>query len=114
MEFKKTFFLEMQAKNRQKELDLMRNLKEDHDTITKKVFKDRKTKKMELDDENIYSSSSDEDDLSKTLAPTLKHVFNHKFFDDLKGIPMVKIKEQKNESDTLMTTERKHENNNDE
>ena len=78
----------MQAKNRETEIAKMRNLNEDHDTITKKVFKDRKHKKMAQDNENLYSSSSDEDDITKTVAPTLKHVFKHKFFNDLTHGPL--------------------------
>ena len=49
----------------------MRNLTEDHDTVAKKVFKDRKHEKLMVDNENLYSSSSDEDDISKVVAPTL-------------------------------------------
>ena len=71
IDFKKKFFLDMQARNRQAELDKMRNLNEDHDTITKKVFHERKHEKMAVDNENLYSSSSDEDDITKTVAPTL-------------------------------------------
>lgn len=70
----------MQARKRELEINRMRNLNEDYDTITKKVFKDRKKEKMKVDNENLYSSSSDEDDITKAVAPTLLHVFNHKFF----------------------------------
>jgi len=88
LQFKKQFFMNMQAKNRENEIAKMRNLDEDHDTITKKVFKDRKHQKMAQDGENLYSSSSDEDDITKTIAPTLKHVFKHKLFNDLTTGPL--------------------------
>ena len=81
----------------------MRNLNEDHDTVAKKVFKDRKQEKMAVDNENLYSSSSDDDDISKTVAPTLQHVFNHKFFNDMKRKPMRQITEMTQDDDGQMT-----------
>lgn len=37
--------------------------------------------KMAVDIDDIYSSSSDEEDLEATQTPNIKHVFNHRFFD---------------------------------
>lgn len=75
--FKKAFFMQMQAKMREKELKKMTNLTDGVDNIQKKVEKQRKRQKMAENAEELYSSSSDED-VPKT--PKMKH-FSHKKFD---------------------------------
>ena len=65
---------------RKQELAKMRNLNEETDKVRKKVIRDRKAEKEKIDHENLYSSSSDDDDIIKQVKPKLQHIFKHKIF----------------------------------
>ena len=62
-EFKKQFYLEIHAKQRQEELEKMRNLNEESEQVRKKVIHDRKKEKAKVNSEDLISSSSDDEDI---------------------------------------------------
>lgn len=82
----------------------MRNLEEETDKVRRKVIRDRKTEKEQVDHENLYSSSSDDDDVIKQVKPKLQHIFKHKFFGGKKATEsrMDTINEQRFE-DTVVS-----------
>ena len=79
--FKKQFYMQMQAKIRSKELKQFQNLNEGVDSIQKKVEKQRKRDKMAKEADEIFSSSSDEEgDKSMKTPKKIKHIYSHKSF----------------------------------
>ena len=104
IDFKKQFYLDMQARIRKQELAKMRNLEEETDKVRRKVIRDRKMEKEQVDHENLYSSSSDDDDVLKQVKPKLQHIFKHKFFSGKKATEsrMDTINEQRFE-DTVVS-----------
>jgi len=68
-------------------------LNEETNQVRKKVIRDRKEEKMKVDHENLYSSSSEDDDIIKTVRPKLNHIFKHTFFSGGKRTRMDTIKE---------------------